>query len=233
MFFGFDESWRWRFREDEPRYNNFWIQTIRYLSRAAHLKTDLRLNQQTPYQPGAKPRVFVRFPDDMKLPDQEDPKREVKVNIEFTPKDSDVRDPDIKTMTLERPGGAGRVYEGISPWELHSAGKYRYWLASPDVTRTQPGGKTPRPLPPSRCRPASWRSCGLNKDDLTYAAEKTEGGFYTLANADKLLDDINPVRVSLSTPWPPVVLWSMPICFFLVMGLLSTEWLLRKRKNLL
>src|SRR5262249_14472373 len=34
MFFGFDETWRWRFREDELRFNQFWIQTVRYLSRS-------------------------------------------------------------------------------------------------------------------------------------------------------------------------------------------------------
>ena len=33
MFFGFDESWRWRLREHESKYNTFWIQTMRYLSR--------------------------------------------------------------------------------------------------------------------------------------------------------------------------------------------------------
>ena len=56
MFFGFDESWRWRFREDEARYNNFWIQTIRYLSRLRITHTDLRLNQQTPYRRAKGPR---------------------------------------------------------------------------------------------------------------------------------------------------------------------------------
>ena len=35
MFFGFDESWRWRFREDELRFNQFWLQTVRYLRAAS------------------------------------------------------------------------------------------------------------------------------------------------------------------------------------------------------
>src|SRR5258706_1978468 len=33
MFFGFDETWRWRYREHEIRFNQFWMQTARYLAR--------------------------------------------------------------------------------------------------------------------------------------------------------------------------------------------------------
>ena len=34
MFFGFDETWRWRYRLNEPRFNQFWLQTIRSLARS-------------------------------------------------------------------------------------------------------------------------------------------------------------------------------------------------------
>jgi hypothetical protein len=33
LFFGIEETWRWRFRELEPQYNHFWLQTIRYLAK--------------------------------------------------------------------------------------------------------------------------------------------------------------------------------------------------------
>ena len=32
LFFGFDETWRWRYREDESEYAAFWMRTIRYLA---------------------------------------------------------------------------------------------------------------------------------------------------------------------------------------------------------
>src|SRR5262249_12792460 len=32
LFLGFEETWRWRFREDERHFNNFWIQTVRFLA---------------------------------------------------------------------------------------------------------------------------------------------------------------------------------------------------------
>ncbi len=34
LFFGFNETWRWGFREDQLHYNQFWIQTVRYLARS-------------------------------------------------------------------------------------------------------------------------------------------------------------------------------------------------------
>src|SRR5205807_1272937 len=68
MFFGFDETWRWRFREDELRFNQFWIQTVRYLARSRLGRIDLRVDRQTPYRRGEPIRVTVRFPDDTPPP---------------------------------------------------------------------------------------------------------------------------------------------------------------------
>src|SRR5439155_19065480 len=63
MFFGFDESWRWRFREDELRFNQFWILAVRYLARSKLTRTELRLDRQSKYQVGEPIKVTVRFPD--------------------------------------------------------------------------------------------------------------------------------------------------------------------------
>src|SRR5205085_10212902 len=52
MFFGFDESWRWRFRENELHFNQFWIQTVRYLARSRLGRIDLRVDRQTFYRRG-------------------------------------------------------------------------------------------------------------------------------------------------------------------------------------
>ena len=35
----------------------------------------------------------------------------------------------------------------------------------------------------------------------------------------------------LNTPRPPQILWNHWLCFLLVIGLLTSEWLLRKRKT--
>ena len=67
---------------------------------------------------------------------------------------------------------------------------------------------------------------------MMQAADATQGEFYTLANADELLEDLPPgVRVSLNTPRPPIVLWNHWFIFMLVF-LVTSEWILRKRKHL-
>ena len=50
LFLGFEESWRWRFRADEPRFNQFWIQMVRYLARVRPSRAEIRLDRQTPYR---------------------------------------------------------------------------------------------------------------------------------------------------------------------------------------
>ena len=75
---GIDETWRWRFREDEFLFNRFWVQTIRYLSRTRITKTDMRLDRQTPYRLGEPIKVLVR-PEKMEIMSDGSPDKE-KVN---------------------------------------------------------------------------------------------------------------------------------------------------------
>src|SRR5262249_5894710 len=71
MFFGFAESWRWNWREDQQHYNQFWIQAIRSLARTRLGRIELRLDRQTPYRRGEPIKVLVRFPDDERPPPEQ------------------------------------------------------------------------------------------------------------------------------------------------------------------
>ena len=63
MFFGFNETWRWGFREDQVHYNQFWIQTMRiWLAKPAGTHVDLRLDRQTPYRRGEPIKVDGALP---------------------------------------------------------------------------------------------------------------------------------------------------------------------------
>src|SRR4029079_17822996 len=61
MYFGFDEAWRWRLREDEGRYNQFWIQAVKYLARTRLGRIELRTDQPVPYRQGEPIRGSVRI----------------------------------------------------------------------------------------------------------------------------------------------------------------------------
>jgi hypothetical protein len=74
----------------------------------------------------------------------------------------------------------------------------------------------------------------MNQADLERAASLTRGRFYTLADADRLPDELPPLpRVTLNQPRPPWPLWNHPAVFLLVLTLVTGEWLLRKRQQLL
>jgi hypothetical protein len=237
MFFGFDETWRWRLREDEARFNHFWIQTMRYLSRGRSNRTDLRLDKQTPYRLGEPIKVSVRFPDGGGGgPDgfRIDDKTEVKVVVEYRPgADKDAPgDPEFQTVQLAKVEGSWGTFEGAL--NRTREGKYRFRLITPDVSKTQPDGEKPSADALVELPPGELDRLRMNQQELTQAAEGTQGRFYNLATADDVVDDIpEGFRVSLSSPLPPLLLWNRWFMFAMVMLLLTSEWILRKRKHLL
>jgi Aerotolerance regulator N-terminal/von Willebrand factor type A domain len=230
MFLGFDETWRWRLREYELRFNQFWIQMIRYLARSRLGRIELHVDRETPYRRGEPIRVTVRFPDD-----QPPPRPETKVEVMVTrsplrPSGTSGRPTtptEKETLPLTKVEGSRATYEGVLT--RTPEGEYHFWLASPLVSGPKPRAEA-RTLPP----PGEMEQLRMNQPDLERAALETHGKFYALADADRLLDELPPgTRVSLNTPQPPILLWNHGALFGLALGLLTTEWLLRKRKYLL
>jgi uncharacterized membrane protein len=236
MFFGFDETWRWRFRNDEKHYNQFWIQTIRYLARGRNNRTDLRLDRQTPYRMGDPIKVTVRFPENSPLArDPMNVKEElpdVKVAVEYRPhsKDDTPVVPEIQTVKLSKLEGSLDTYEFTM--NRTQEGKYRFRLVQPDVSKIQ--NETPSADAVVETPPGELDKLRMNYQDMTQAADATAGRFYTLLNAEQLLDELpSPARLSLNSPRPPILLWNHWLLFLLGMFLLTSEWLLRKNKHLL
>jgi hypothetical protein len=227
MFFGFDETWRWRFREKERYFNQFWIQTVRYLSRSRLGRVELRLDRQIPYRRGEPIKIMVRFPDDSPPPSLE---TEVKVVVERTmPRKPGGPAGEIETQTiaLTKVEGSRATYEALLT--RTPEGDYHFWLSSPTVAD---------PKPKAECRvlapPGEMDRLRMNQQDMERAAQETHGRFYTLADVDRLLDDL-PVgnRVALTSRQPPRPLWNHFMLLALALTLLSSEWFLRKRKHLL
>ena len=72
----------------------------------------------------------------------------------------------------------------------------------------------------------------LNADFLKQLAEETGGAYFTMAEAESVPENIanvqNPIFVDAERE-----LWAHPLIFITVLGLLGTEWFLRKRVGLL
>lgn len=222
LFFGINETWRWRFREHELRFNQFWIQTVRYLARNRLGRVELRLDRQTPYRRGEPIKIMVRFPDDAPPPAAQ---ADVSVFVERTLAGGNGTEG--QTLTLSKVEGSRATYEAVL--NRTPEGEYRFWLSAPAVTG---------PKPRAECRvlvpPGEMDRLRMNQQDMERAAEHSQGGFYTFAEAERLLDELpSGTRVALNSPQPPTTLWNHPAVFALALGLLGTEWFLRKRRHLL
>jgi hypothetical protein len=226
MFFGIDETWRWRFREDELRFNQFWIQTVRYLARNRLGRISLYLDRQPPFRRGEPIKVTVRFPDEAPAPG---PDTDVKVLVERRLALPDAL-PEIEgqSLTLAKVEGSRATYEAILP--RTPEGDYQFLLAAPTVP-----GERPR----AECRvlvpPGEMERLRMNQPDMERAAEETHGRFYTLATAEELLGELPPgSRVTLNATYPPPqrLLWNHWAIFLFALFLLSSEWFLRKRQHL-
>ncbi len=225
MFLGIEETWAWGFREDQLRFNQFWIQTVNYLARHRLGRIDLRLDRQTPYRRGEPIKLMVRFPDDAPPPNAG---TEIKVSVEHRPpKGKEPAETEVQTLQLAKVQGSRASYEALLT--RTPEGEYRFRLSAPSVTGPQPRVEC-RVLPP----PGEMERLQMNQPDMERAAEQTHGKFYTLADADKLLEELpTGTRIVTSTPGPPWLLWNHPATFALMIGLFGAEWILRKRKHLL
>jgi hypothetical protein len=233
LFFGFCETWRWRFREDELRFNQFWIQTVRYLARSRLGKIELRVDRQTPYRRGEPIKLTVRFPDDTAPPG---PETRVEVFKERRPP----RQPGVgedqaravapletEKITLTRLEGSRSTFEALVT--RTPEGEYTFTLIEPAVPGTKPRAEC-RVLAP----PGEMELLRMNQPDLERAAEESHGRFYNLAEVGRLLNELPAgTRVTLNSSGPPLVLWNALPMFLLALFFLTAEWILRKRKHLL
>jgi hypothetical protein len=74
----------------------------------------------------------------------------------------------------------------------------------------------------------------MNKAELMRAAAESRGKFYTLADAERVADDLPDVeRVPLNQPVAPIPLWNHAAAFGLLLVLLACEWVVRRRERLL
>jgi hypothetical protein len=167
-------------------------------------------------------------------PGSKGPKSEVRVMVEYKPPPGaeDGGGTEIQSLQLAKIDGSWATYE--THLVRTREGDYRFWLSSPDVSKLQPDGLPPEDKAKVRQALGERDLLRMNQEEMKQAAEATQGRFYTLATADSLLDELpQGTRVVVHTPVPPQPLWNHLFCFVLVLLLLSSEWILRKRKHLL
>jgi hypothetical protein len=224
LFLGFDETWRWRLRESEVRFNQFWLQAVQALARGRVGRTEVRTDRKT-YCRDDPIRLTVRFPDDAPPPDGP-----VRVTVDRVPPRQPggaAAEPETQTVQLSPREGARATFEALitrSP-----EGEYAFTLASPTTPGQRPRAEA-RVLPP----PGEMDRIQLNETDMQRAARESRGKYYPLDQAEQVPEEMPAgPRVALDQPVEPLSLWNSPALFALVLGLLTAEWVMRKKWRLL
>ncbi len=221
-YLAFDSTWRWR-RYDEALFNQFWIQNVRYLAEGRLLGSAPRgrlESDRDTYEPGDTILFKARLTD---------------ANYEPL---------ELAAVTLETqldgdPATAARIELGRDPLRI---GWYRGQLATRRPGRLQAilrlaDGDAAATLQhevsivePDR----ELRAPQMDRDRLVTLAERSDGGrYYNIHEAFSVLDaipDRHETRVDRQTPRP---IWDTPWVLAALVGLLGTEWALRKKWQLL
>jgi hypothetical protein len=218
LFHATDETFRWRRRAGDVFFARYWIQMIRYLSRAklAEPSRSARLSSdRREYEAGDPVRLQVRFADERLAPPEDDG---VSVMLES---------PGRKTAHLLHRTDAGRaVFEtalrGLPPAAYHVSvvvPAMEGQAPAADFTVAAPAGEMAR--------------LTMDLAAMRQAAEISKGRVYPLAEAGRLAGDLPEGRQVPIESLPPRPLWNRWPVLLAFLVLLGGEWVLRRRKGML
>jgi hypothetical protein len=179
--------------------------------RTAELTVDRR-----EYRRGESARLRVRFLDERRAPSDDDG---VVVMIEHE------GHPNRRLPLVRDPSHRG-IFEGVV--SKPADGKYHLWITSPALDDKTASADF-RVVPP----PGEFERVQMDYQDLKRAAEETKGHVYTIADASKLLDDLPEGQEVPIESLPPKVLWNHWLVLFVLVTVLTGEWITRKFKGML
>jgi hypothetical protein len=229
VFLAFDETWRWRWRSGEERFNHFWTQAVRATAKSRVTRIELKTDKQTAYRRNEPIRITVRFPDDAPAPA---PEQLVRVQLQRRPirlpSGSVVGETETQQLNLAKVDGTRATYETLLT--RTPEGEYTLLLQETNgITMANKPRAEARVLPP----PGELDRIDMNRAGMMQAATESSGKFYTLADYEQVIDDLPEVeRVPLNQPCPPLSVWNHALMFLLIALLLGCEWWLRRRERL-
>lgn len=217
LFHATDELWRWRFRNSEKIYSRYWIQALRFLSRTQSLTgargVEFTADRQT-YQRGEGVKLRLQVLDERELPAS----GSATVMLERS-------DEPRRSIELARAAKTTNVFAG----ELRGLrdGRYHAWLAEPSFPGSPPAVDFVIEAPQRELLKRR-----LDRADLESATRISLGRYYAAVDADRLPAEIpagQPVPLSAATIIPLWTRWELLLLFA---GLLTAEWLCRRRWRL-
>ena len=214
-----DETFRWAsFQGSDLYYQRYWGQMLRWLCRgklSSHgqgLELSVDPKQASLGQP-------IRL--QVTLGGQVAPASE-STEVELAIESSNGRD---RTFKLTRVGQTGGVFQTtVSDLE---PGNYRAVLLRP-ISEAPPTADFTVTAPPGE--QASLRA---NVEGLKQLAEQSRGRFYLEAQAERLFDELPPGKPTRLGPLPSLPIWNSWWVALLFIALITSEWILRRRSQML
>ncbi|MEZ6053521.1 MAG: VWA domain-containing protein [Planctomycetaceae bacterium] len=229
LFHASDELWRWRERVEDRYYGRYWLQMVRYLSRSKLRGSEQGLElvtNRSVYQQGDAIELQLRVLDPASRP-LEGVVPEVLIEGPQGRQDS-VRLTPVPQSPLLYRGQLSSLPEGTYQARLATT------LADDSAI---PGASGAQSLGPSVDFRVESDTGELQKRtfeaaELVEAAEKSRGTYYPFWEAERFLEEVPPGRaVPISTELS-IPLWNRWEALLLLVGLLTTEWVCRKRVGL-
>jgi hypothetical protein len=219
LFVASDETWRWRFNEEDKFFSRFWGQIVYQMGLPHLFGSKSQLIPEGDFARGKPTKVYARL---------------------FTPDYLPVDDPRVQA-TLERVDAK----DAAPPEEVvFEPVKGQPGLYAATVTRDKPGDYNLKvgqgsnegvslPIrvivpPDDELAPGN-----LNEKALRDLAERSGGKFYRENELKDLPGNVKSKTVNLNPPpRKEILLWSRVEILLLIVGLLTVEWLIRKFSNL-
>ncbi|MEX1040605.1 MAG: hypothetical protein WDZ51_08250 [Pirellulaceae bacterium] len=222
VYIGFNELWRLRRMHGERYYRQFWSQIITRLGLSHALGSQKRFvvstDRQT-YQVDEKVALTVEAYDENFDPLRLEETAQSSLTAQITGEGALAAIREEVQLSQLRPGR----FEGR--FSAFESGRYSVKVLDPiagthSEIRFEVTGATAEQRNPARNLPLQQS-----------IAATSGGGSFELPTADRLLQQISvpEIEEEVSRSYP---MWATPLWFVLLVGLLFSEWLFRKRANL-
>jgi hypothetical protein len=237
LWVGTDSTWRWRYRVGDLYHHRFWGQVVRWAAagKLAAGNDWVRFGpDRSRLSEGEGARLVARFADGIA---GAGPEQLVVARI-FKAASSPGEPPQahgtaVAIVPLHAIPGQPRTFAATAP--ALAAGRYLARLDAGHMADSlNPGASAPPPEAALEITPRQTSELvelSAAREPLERLAAATGGGVFTAADADQLPGVLRS-RVVVKTRTEETTLWDRPWSLGLFFGILTFEWVLRKRVGL-
>jgi hypothetical protein len=213
------DTWQWQMHADVPledtTHETFWQQMLRWLVADVSGQVQAQLGRER-FAAGETVAIVADVFDDTYLA-----VNDAQVHATITGPDGDVEALDLAwTVDIDGRYEGAFVATAEGFYSVSVVAEGRNGPLGEDVATGQAAELT-----------QEFFAAEMNRELLMRVAEETGGRFYTADNLDELAGDIAFTEGG-TTVTEVLDLWDMPVFFLLFLGLIGTEWTMRKWRRL-